>query len=279
MLFLAGCDFNKSPEYSIVKSLELDKHDFIVGYSDKADSTSVEIKFRGNTILRQNVKGKFLEVLNEDINKDRGEDFFLIVSDLGGPRLYGFTVKRERAETIIKKDFPGLKNVTVKAYTLTDLQLIEELEYSDRDGKMKTRRAAYNLVESEKGYVLLPQGRDQDELSNMTGQYVARDGNSENYKVLLIGERPGGQWAVNIKTKKIEGKDVICDFSGLGEYVDGDLYVPLRQVDSKLKGTLRIRFIDLMAVVYTNDPTDKEEMTTVCNGNGSIAGNFKKTDI
>ena len=279
VFILASCDLSNSAEYITVKSLKLDKHVFSVGYSEKTDSSLVEITFRGKEIFEQKVKGKFTDLLNADINKDRGQDFFLIVNDSDKPKLYGFTVKREVASSIIKKDFPGLKNVRVNTYTTSDLQLLEELEYTERDGKRKTKRVAYNLVNSERGLVLLPQGRDQEELSNMTGQYVARDGDSENYKVLLIGEREGGQWAVSIKTKKIEGKEVICEFSGLGEYVDGDLFVPLRQVDPKLKGTLRIRFIDLMAVVYTNDIADNDEMTTVCKGTGSIAGNFKKTDI
>ena len=126
---------------------------------------------------------------------------------------------------------------------------------------------------------LVPHGRELGELKSMTGQYAAREEGSGVYKTLLLGEREGSTWAVNIKTKKVSNKEVICEFTGTGDFFDGDLYIPLNQTDPQLKGVLRIRFVELMAVVYTDDVENSKEMSIVCDGNGSIAGNFKKTDI
>lgn len=113
-----------------------------------------------------------------------------------------------------------------------------------------------------------------------SGQYVSKDNNGAGYyKVMLLSKTAEGDWNVDIKVKKNGDKKVICDFKGKGYFKNRDLIVPLKEVNSSLKGALKIRFVDLMAIVYTEDVADNKEMIFFCKGEGSIAGNFKKTDI
>lgn len=130
------------------------------------------------------------------------------------------------------------------------------------------------------GTVKIPKLESKLRLDSRIGLYVSNDGEKAGYySTLKISKNVLREWMVEIKVKETSTKVTICDFSGKGEFLDGDLFVPLDYIKPDIKGQLQIRFIDLHAFVYTEDHADVGETIKFCNGTGSIVGTFDKTDI
>ena len=127
-------------------------------------------------------------------------------------------------------------------------------------------------VDSEQIYI-------SEMIDRLEGQYAGKDKGVGYFKIMNLSKAGKGDWKVDIKVKKESDQSVICDFEGTGKFRGKDLIVPLSNVDANLKGSLIIRFVDFLAIVYTEDIDDYKEMATFCNGEGSIAGNFKKMKI
>jgi hypothetical protein len=145
---------------------------------------------------------------------------------------------------------------------------------------MRQGVSKYNLLKQNDDFILLPQGWHPSDIRNMHGQYAARGGSGSGYyKVMKLINKGEGVWNVDIKVKQNGDKKIICDFNADGFFLDHNLIVPLKPVNPELNGAIKITFLELMAAVYTVDPKDSKEMISFCGEVGSIAGNFKKTNI
>jgi len=278
-LILGGCKESKSNQESddSYKSFSEGNYTFDLSYDEQKDSTVLKISLREEEIERKSYVGKVDSHLVADLDQNRKKEIYLVASGEKTVHLFGFQLEGKKAVQIVK----GGGNKTIKAgsvvYSVKRNQLIERYQYGTTDRKIQSGESRYNLVKRGDGLILLPQGWQPSELENLLGQYSAKSNSKKGIsKTLLIGEREGGKWNVEIEVTNKAGNQELCRFKGLGEFVDRDLYVPMNEIDSTLKGKLKVIFLDGTAIVYTEDKADFEEMATFCSGNGSIAGNYKK---
>ena len=235
---------------------------------------------KAKKISRKGFRGMVKDDFLADLNKDRKKELYFVIEYKNSSLLRGFIFDEGKSIEIKKQTPKDLGKVNISSYRLERNQWVERYKFLSKEGKIEAKESRYNLVIRDGGYELLPQGWSKSELEGMTGQYASRGSlESGHYKTLIIGQREGGKWKVNIKVRQTSDKKVLCEFNGLGAFVDKDLFVPLNQSDPSLKGRLQIRFLDLLATVYTEEVADNKEMNSFCTGRGSIAGNYKKTDI
>lgn len=257
-----------------------DDYNFQTEYNERLDTSFLDVVYKGRRLARYGYKGKIKSEAVTDLNKDNQNELYVVVANKAVEEVFGYHYSKGTFTAIKKRTFKqdaGLKSI---AYSIERNQLVERYKVMNKEGQIEHRTSNYNLILDGHDFILLPQGWLPQELSKMGGQYAERAAaGSGYYKVMLLEDLGAGDWRVDIKVKENGTKDVLCDFVGAGYFVDRDLIVPLNNVNPQLKGSLRIRFLDLMAAVYTEDPNDSKEMITFCNGVGSIAGNFKKTNL
>ncbi len=255
-------------------------YNFQLEYISKLDTSFLDVSYKGKKVSRYGYKGKVKNDFLADLNKDKKNEVYLVVDYKRSSTLIGYTFEEGRPIKIKKEERKNLTKAGLSSFKLEQNQLVERYSSLSKEGNTEDNVSKYNLVKREGELELLPQGWQPFELEEMTGQYVSRDDTGSGYyKVLVMSKVGNEKWEVDIKMKRSNDKKIICHFNGIGEFSDRDFFVPLDQMDPNLKGTLQIRFLDLLAVVYTEQKEDYKEMTSFCKGIGSIAGNFKKTDI
>ena len=265
---------------SFKRTMSNGDYNFQLEYNDRLDTSYFDVLLKGKKISRQGYKGKIKDEILADLNRDGNNEIYIHVWHENQSQLFGYFFEDGKAIEIKKEEYRKLAKVKSTSYKVRRNQLMESYNFLNSDGKIVSKESRYNLVKRNEEYVLLPEGWQPNELGKIGGQYVARDATDAGYyKVMLLKKKSGGIWNIDIKTKSNGDKNILCDFNADGYFVDRDLMVPLDQVDPNLKGRLQIRFLDLMAVVFTENISDSKEMISFCNGRGSIAGNFKKTNI
>jgi len=253
---------------------------FQLEYNNRLDTSYFDVFYKGKKVSRQGFSGKVEDEFLTDLNNDKKNELYIVVKNSDRSSVFGYLFDNGKSIPIKREEFRDLSQVKSSKYKVENNQLVEQFKAPLKGGEMGYKEWRYNLVEREGEFVLLPQGWKPHELAQMTGQYAAQgDQKTGYYNVMLLNRKKGGIWNVSIKTKRKRDKKVLCDFSGDGYFVDKNLMVPMNKINSKLKGSLKIQFLDLMAIVYTIDQADSKEMTSFCSGNGSIAGNFLKTEI
>jgi len=269
------------PQGSFDKMLSSDSgYEFRLVYDENKSLSSVVGKYEGDEVLEKQFSGKLMKEFITDLNKDGDQELFLVVKGKTGTDLYGFGFNDDQATPITIVNSRKVQGVINSRYKLASGQLVHEYTMKEEDGTAKKGTSAFNLVDRDGTPTLLPQGWRPVELKGMSGQYASREGaKAKLYKVMQLVPLDGGRWRVEIRVKQKVDKKTLCEFTGIGEFIDHDLFVPLSEANPRYQGTLQIRFLDLMAIVYTEDVADNKEMTEICNGTLSISGNFKKTDI
>lgn len=288
VMILVGCKdqsktngSNSNAAISKNKSFKQDfteeNYKFQIAYDHRLDSSFLDVSFRGQTILRDRYRGVVTDHILSDLDQDRNKEIFFVVDDEEQSGLYGISLDIRNIEEIQLIRRIENSRVLSPKYSLERNQIIERYNIIAKDGKERKGEARYNMVERNNALVLLPQGWQEYELKNLLGQYVVEDSKADGFrKVLLIGEREGGQWNVDIKVKRKKDNKQVCHFEGLGEFINRDLLVSLNQKNENLKGELQIRFVNALATVYTSDKADYKEMATFCTSEGSIVGNYKR---
>ncbi len=288
LILVAGCnsksgttnsenDRRKERVESFKRAFSDGSYNFQIEYNNRLDSSYLDILYQGNKVSRERFWGSIKSDFLTDLNEDKKKEILLVVETENSTDLYGYVIKDGKADRILKEN--GLNESEVKSveYKVERNQLIEQFKTLMDNGNDGFHESRYNLVKRDEEYVLLPQGWQPFEIENLIGQYeIGIDKTTGNNKILLIGEREGGKWNVEIRVRRAKDKKLVCQFKSLGEFVDQDLFVPMNQVDPELKGTLQIRFLNSMAAVYTAKEANYKELASVCTGVGSIAGNFKK---
>lgn len=255
-------------------------YNFQLEYNNRLDTSYFDVLYQGKKVSREGYRGRVGSEFLADINRDEKNEVYFVAEHGDSLRLIGFLMDEGKSTPIAKKGVRKLAKRKASSYSVQRNQLIEKYEVLSEKGERIVHESRYNLVKNGEAYELLPQGWQPFELSHMTGQYVSRDdAKAGYYKVMVLGQRDGGKWKVDIKVKRNGDKKILCSFNGVGEFIDRDLYVPLDQANPDLKGSLQIRFLNLMAAVYTENKSDYKEMISFCPSKGSIAGNFKKTEI
>ena len=224
--------------------------------------------------------GKAGNELFLDLNKDGNKEFYFTTQLGEEANIQAFHLIDGKVIRIQKDDYNLKDKTQIYEYKFVRGQLVEKYRTRLENDKTGFAQSEYNLVFTAKGWELLPQGWHPTELDRLDGQYASRDATGVGYyKVMMLHNLGDGTFNVDIKLKRNGDKKVLCDFNANGVFRDKSLLVPLNQVQSELKGTLKISLLGLQAAVYTENPEDSQDMVTVCNGERSIAGNFKKTDI
>ena len=255
-------------------------YNFQVEYNNRLDTSYFDVLYKGKKVSRQGYKGKIEDEFITDLNRDNKNEVYIVVAFAEQTALFGYTFEAGKAVLIEKEEHRNRTNINSTAYKIGNNQIIETYISLSPSGQPIKEESRYNLVKRDNEYILMPEGWHPMDLNNMTGQYASRSAKGSGYyKVMFLKNKGGGKWNVDIKTKLNGSKKEICNFNGDGYFLDRDLIVPLNEVNPNLKGKLKIRFLDLMAIVYTEDQANSKEMISFCNGQGSIAGNFKKTDI
>ena len=248
-------------------------------YDASEDQTTFSIKKEGSETYQ--LPGKIKTNFVADLNGDNVQEIYIHTIDKNNKStLSGYVLGPNGPLEIYLPSISNKPSGGTSTYRLLNRQILETFQVRIPDQGFASKQLLYNLVAGEAGYQLRPEGFDTPKLNSLIGQYASKDGtNQKEYKVMMITRNDAGEWVVNIKIKRTNDKKVLCDYSSVGHFYDRDLYVPLGFDDPSLKGNLRISFIDYNAIVYTQDVEDAKEMIAVCNGQHSIAGNFKKTDI
>lgn len=291
LLMVIGCKSDqRTPELtSTTSESKLDskdseyvrgEHKIRIENDEKSNTSVLKVDFKGRALEGLELDGKVKREFISDLNGDSYNEVYLIVERGQGIVLKAVQLENESVVSIEKIPMKfGLTGAPYD-YVVERGQLIERYTVDAEDGKKQKKEVKYNVVKNGDRLELQPQGFLPIELKNMGGQYAARDAAGAGYyKVMLLKQLGGGRWSVDIKVKRNGDKKILCDFVGYGYFEDSYLYVPLSEVNPTLKGSLKIRFIDLLAAVYTADPDDNKEMISFCPGVGSIAGNFKKTNL
>lgn len=255
-------------------------YNFQTEYNGRLDTSYLDVLYKGKKIKRFGYEGKIKNEVIVDLNSDKQNELFVVVGNKKKEEVNGYYYSSGLVNEIEKRDFKENLPIQSISYSIIRGQLVEKFSIKNSEGKIEHNTSNYNLVRHDDGFALLPQGWHPSKLKKMTGQYAERDASGAGYyKVMLLEDMGEGNWKVDIKVKRNGSKEVICDFIGVGYFLDHNLIVPLNNNDPKLKGSLKIRFLDLMAAVYTSDPKDSNEMVSFCKDVGSIAGNFKKTNL
>lgn len=267
-------------EESFKRAFSDGDYNFQVEYNNRLDTSYLDVLLKGQKVGRHGFSGKVENEFLTDLNRDSKNELYLVVKQNDRSSIFGFLFDKGTSRIIQKEEFRDLSKIKSSKYRVENNQLVEQFMAPSKGGDMVYKDWRYNLIEREGEFVLLPQGWKPFELAQMTGQYAARgDQKTGYYNVMLLNRKKGGNWNVSIKTKRKADKKVLCDFNGDGYFVDKNLIVPMNKIDPNLKGSLKIQFVDLMAIVYTIDRSNSGEMASFCSGKGSIAGNFLKTDI
>jgi hypothetical protein len=270
----------KKVEESFQRVFSDDDYNFQVEYNNRLDTSYLDVLYKGKKINRYGYKGRVKSEFLADLNMDRKNELYVEIIQGKNSELFGYHFDNGNASEIIKKSYGDKPNATPTSYKIVRGQLVEQYNMPIGKGEFEKRISKYNLVRRKNELVLLPQGWHPKAIENMSGQYASRDASGAGYyKVMLLKNKGEGVWNVEIKVKRNEDKSIICDFNGDGFFLDENLIVPLNQVDTELSGALKITFLELLAAVYTVDPSDSKEMISFCDKVGSIAGNFKKTSI
>lgn len=267
-------------EQSFKRVLSDGDYNFQVEYNNRLDTSYLDILFKGKKVNRYGFKGRIKNEILADLNFDTKNELFVETSHEGNSNLYGYHFDNGTTSKILKETYGDKPGAQPISYKVVRDQLIEQYNLPVGEGKFEKRISKYNLVKRKSDLVLLPQGWHPKAIQNMSGQYAARDATGAGYyKVMMLKNKGEGVWNVDIKVKRNGDKMIICDFNADGFFLDEHLIVPMNQLNSELSGALKITFLELLAAVYTVDPSDSKEMISFCNEVGSIAGNFKKTSI
>lgn len=287
MIIISGCDDSKSAAANTKKDGELGesfemsspdgKYNIAVDYHKKKDSTTFSFSYGRHRMISKTYKGRAKEHYFADLDKNRKQEAYLVVEVDGNLEVHGLAHTLDGGKEV--KRIPGGRAGASKVlgFSVERNQIIERRQNGGENGLNVRGESRYNLIKRENELFLLPHGFQPFELENHLGQYVVEDNKEEGFgKVLLIGEREGGKWNVDIQVRRVSDGVEVCRFKGLGEFVDLDLYVPLDQIRADLKGNLKVSFLNGMATVYTEDHANYMEMAEFCDGSASIAGNYKK---
>lgn len=273
-----GQENQRDPSYKDVFSDG--DYNFQVEYNNRMDTSYFDVVYKGKKVSRLGYSGKVEKSFLADLNRDEKNEVYLEMKKESASKVFGYYLNNGELLKINVDQPRHLKKVKASSYKVERNQLIGTYKYISKERKVVTHESRFNLVKREGGYILLPQGLKPHVMQKMTGQYLAKNASTPGYyKSLVVGQREGGKWRAEIQVKRTKDRSVVCEFSGIGEFIDGDLYVPLNQENPELKGTLQIRFIGLLAAVYTAEQENGEELVSFCPERGSIAGNFKKTEI
>jgi len=248
-------------------------------YSAEKDETTFTIK-KDQTVTYQ-LPGKIEQNFVADLDGDKVQEIYIHTENKSKKStLSGYVLG---PNGVMEVYLPPIANKPVggtSTFRPFKGQILETFNVNIPDQATVSKQLLYNLVRGEAGYQLRPEGYNTSKLNSLIGQYASKDGtNNAEYKVMMITKNDAGEWVVNIKIKRTNDKKVLCDFTSVGHFYDRDLYVPLGFDNPALKGNLRVSFLDNNASVYTQDAANAKEMIAVCNGQHSISGNFKKTDI
>lgn len=292
LLFLGGCNDAAKNGSNLKVGITNEKdgsyknvfsdgdYNFQIEYSNRLDTSYFDVIYKGKKVDRKGYTGKIENSFLADLNRDKKNEVYLEMKDESSSKLFGYFLKDGQAVNIAIAPPKHLSNVKKSTYRVERNQLIGLYQSLTKDKKIVSHESRFNLVESGEEYVLLPQGWQPGELLNMIGHYVSKNvSNPDYYKSMVLGKRDGGKWKVVIEVKQTSDKKVVCEFTGTGEFIDKDLFVPLNQENPTLKGTLQIRFLGMMAAVYSEEQENSKELISFCPERGSIAGNFKKMEI
>lgn len=250
-------------------------YNFQMEYDSRRDTSYFDIMYKGKKASRHGFKGKILNEMLGDLDRNQKNEVYIVVEEDNDTKLFGFLFEEGKAIEIKKGEHRKASQIKAPKYKVERHQLVERYTNTSEGGEQKFGESRYNLVKEGTGFVLLPQGWQSFELNAKAGEYYTKTSSGvDYYNVMVLGKRDGGKWKVEIQVKRKSDKKVLCSFTAMGDFVDRDLFVPLNQVDPELKGTLLIRFVNSMAVVYTEDKADIKEMTAFCPEMRSISGNF-----
>ncbi|MDF1694476.1 MAG: hypothetical protein P1U56_01500, partial [Saprospiraceae bacterium] len=256
------------------------EYNFQLEYNHRLDTSYLDVVFQGRKKMRYGYGGKVDKEFLIDMNRDQKNELYVVVERSHNKQLFGYYFENGESKEIKREMYGESSNKKVISYKVERNQIVEQYNNTFANGQIEKTESRYNLVKDGLDYILLPQGWLPNELKNMAGQYAARDAAGAGYyKVMLLTQLRGGTWNVDIKVKRNGDKKEMCSFVGNGYFKDQFLFVPMKDVNPDLKGTLKIRFLDLLSIVYTENPADSKEMVAFCDGVGSIAGNFKKTNL
>ena len=258
--------------------LEKDGYTFELKYNPIKDSTLLTSKYKGVSRETYILSGKMNKSFYSDINSDKNKELFISTkSKRGKVVLNGYALNSEQLIPIQINEIPGIGKTNFKSFSKSRNQIIESFQVMAPDKSIIKKELRYNLVNSETGLTLKPQGYTTKQLKSFIGIYASNDGGkSKNYKTLDVSQNKLGEWVVEIKVRKKNTTKTICNFKTIGHFYDRDLYVPLGYENPEFSGTLKISFVEYVASIYTQDTDDVQEMAAFCNNLASLAGNFKK---
>jgi len=270
---------NKTANKSLIEG-KITSDKTVADVSFRNGKSKVKISQDGKKIETLEIDGSIKQLFFDDLNIDKNKELFILANRGKGTIFYTYTIVGDQLlEIFLKRPEQSKKGVN-PIYSVKGKQLVEKYSTKDKEGKTVSKSLQYNLVAGEAGYHFKPEGWSTAQLSKMTGQYASRDAlKAGYYKVMMLTKNEYGEWIVTIKTKENGTKKVLCDFTGVGHFIDKNLIVPLSYANPDMKGSLKIRFLDLNAIVVTEDIAHNKELTAFCDGRGSIAGTFQKTDI
>lgn len=267
-----------SKEQTIPSSGQFIHDNITFDYFYNQDTDTTQINIQGSEQETYKLKGKIQKYFFSDLNSDTKDEAFVVMKNINGTdHLEAFYISEGYPIQIYIKEVSDAPKNSTKTYSGQYGQLIEKIKVPTPDGKTVSQNIRYNLVAGEAGYTLKPQGWRRDELKDLIGKYSTKKyANNTLYNVIYINESETGEWILDVKVKDAKTNKNICEIQTVGEIINKDLYAPLSYVNADLSATIQVRFVAETAVLYTSNPQNAKQLTTVCNNKGTLMGNYAK---
>ena len=270
----------KTEKKSIPSSGEFN-HDnmaFAYNYNKSKDETKITIK--GKSEETYTAKGKVEKYFFSDLDADEKDEAFIVLTNVKEQsQVKSFSILSGYPIEISLDEVADAPSNATKKFSGQYGQLIEVMSVKTPDNKVIKKEVRYNLVAGEAGFSLKPQGWTKSQLRTKSGQYkTGMYDNEKYYNKLYVNESETGEWIVDIKVKD-KTENNVCEFQAIGEFINKDLFVPLKYTNDKLNAVLQIRFIDQSVFVYTQNKKNGSQMAEICNKKGNLSGNYKKIKV
>ena len=252
---------------------------FAYNYDNSKDETKITIKGKSEEIYV--FAGKVDKYFFSDLNADEKDEAFIVLTTAKGQsQVKPFSILNGYPIEIYLNEVADSPTNATKTFTGQYGQLIEKMDVKTPDNKVIRKEVRYNLVAGEAGLSLKPQGWTKDQLKTKSGQYkTGMYGTEKYYNKLYVNESETGEWIVDIKVKDSKTENNVCEFHSIGEFINKDLFVPLKFANDKLDGILQIRFVGQSVIVYTQNKNNGSQMAEICNKKGNLSGNYSKLKV
>ena len=271
----------KDTKKTIPSSGEFNHDEMTFSYTYDASNDKTDITINGKSKESYSTSGKVEKYFFTDLNADEKDESFIVLKTAKGQaRIKAFYIADGNPIEIYLNQVSDAPANTKKSFSSQYGQLVEKVEVKTPDNKVIKKEVRYNLVSGEAGYSLKPQGWTKEQLKTKRGQYkTGMYGKEKYYNKMYVNESETGEWIVDIKVKDSKTEKNVCEFQAIGEFINKDLLVPLKNANELLDGVLIIRFVDQTSIVYTQDEADFAQMAAFCNKKGNLAGNYSKLKI